>query len=167
MLETFHIQSPFGLLEITISEVGLKSIVFLHDYTDISEEFVSERCAHYKEQLDEYFARERKIFSLALDLTDLPDFQREVLKMVYTIPYGKTRSYKQIAAVLGNVKAARAVGTANARNPIPIVIPCHRVLGNGGELTGYAYGLDLKMKLLEMENPQIYVPQIDLFQSLV
>jgi methylated-DNA-[protein]-cysteine S-methyltransferase len=100
-------------------------------------------------------------------MTEIPDFQRQVLKMVYTIPYGKTRSYKQIAAVLGNAKAARAVGTANAKNPIPIVIPCHRVLGNGGELTGYAYGLDIKMKLLEMENPQIYVPQIDLFETLV
>ncbi|MBK8502344.1 MAG: methylated-DNA--[protein]-cysteine S-methyltransferase [Saprospiraceae bacterium] len=167
MLETFHIQSPFGLLKITISQLGLKSIVFLHNYTEEDEEFISERCAPYKEQLDEYFAGERKIFSLNLDLTEVPDFQREVLKMVYTIPYGKTRSYKQIATVLGNVKAARAVGTANAKNPIPVVIPCHRVLGNGGELTGYAYGLDLKMKLLEMENPQIYVPQIDLFETLV
>jgi O-6-methylguanine DNA methyltransferase len=167
MLETFHIQSPFGLLKITISDVGLKSIVLQHDFTDEGDDFISERCVPYKDQLDEYFAGERKTFSLNLDMTEIPDFQRQVLKMVYTIPYGKTRSYKQIAAVLGNAKAARAVGTANAKNPIPIVIPCHRVLGNGGELTGYAYGLDIKMKLLEMENPQIYVPQIDLFETLV
>ena len=85
--------------------------------------------------------------------------------MVQTIPYGKTRTYKQIAQVLGKEGAVRAVGQANGKNPIPIVIPCHRVLGNNRELTGYAYGVDIKLKLLELENPQQYVSQIELFAT--
>ncbi len=166
MLEIFHLLSPLGPLEITISDQGLKSIRFL-DTAHIEEHYISERSLPYKSQIDEYFAGTRKVFSLPLDLTDLAPFHRDVLKMVYTIPYGKTRSYKQIATVLGNSKAARAVGQANGKNPIPLVIPCHRVIGNSGELTGYAYGIVMKMKLLEMENPQAFVSQINMFESLV
>lgn len=167
MLEVFHIQSPVGFLELTISDLGLKSISFKPMTSSFEKEYISERAKPYKDQIEEYFQGSRKTFSLSLDLSDLPPFHREVLKMVYTIPYGKTRSYKQIAIVLGNPKSARAVGQANGKNPIPIVIPCHRVIGNSGELTGYAYGTDIKMKLLEMENPKVYVSQIDLFPSLV
>lgn len=167
MLEMFHLLSPLGPLEITIGDRGLKSIRFLEGFHVETEQYISERSLPYKSQIDEYFGGTRKVFSLPLDLTDLAPFHRDVLKMVYTIPYGKTRSYKQIATVLGNSKAARAVGQANGKNPIPIVIPCHRVIGNGGELTGYAYGIDLKMKLLEMENPQAFVSQINMFESLV
>ena len=167
MLEIFHIKSAIGTIKLTISDVGLKSISFLTDDGGSLEEYISERAKPYKDQLEEYFSGERKSFSLPLDLTELPPFHRDVLKMVYTIPYGKTRSYKQIAVALGNAKAARAVGQANGNNPIPIVIPCHRVIGNRGELTGYAYGTNLKMRLLELENPLTFVQQIDLFDSLV
>ncbi|MCB0669163.1 MAG: methylated-DNA--[protein]-cysteine S-methyltransferase [Saprospiraceae bacterium] len=167
MLETFYIQSPVGLLELVISNHGLKSITFRTEGVQNESAYISEQAKPYKDQIDEYFRGERKSFNVPLDLSDLPPFHREVLKMVYTIPYGKTRSYKQIACVLGNPKAARAVGQANGKNPIPIIIPCHRVIGNSGELTGYAYGTEIKMKLLELENPQIYVPQIELFESLV
>lgn len=167
MLEIFHILSPVGLLQIRISDLGLKSITLVTEDSNPESEYIPERARPYKDQIDEYFTGSRRHFTLSLDLSDLPPFHRDVLKMVSTIPYGKTRSYKQIAAVLGNPKAARAVGQANGKNPIPIVIPCHRVIGNSGELTGYAYGTELKMKLLELENPQIYVPQIDLFETLV
>jgi methylated-DNA-[protein]-cysteine S-methyltransferase len=167
MLETFCISSPIGPLEITISEIGLKSVTFLEPFQAKIDHYISERALPYKDQIDEYFTGRRKSFSLPLDLSDLAPFHREVLKMVHTIPYGKTRSYKQIAVVLGNAKAARAVGQANGKNPIPIVIPCHRVIGNSGELTGYAYGLEIKMKLLELENPQTFVSQINLFESLI
>ncbi|MCB0689863.1 MAG: methylated-DNA--[protein]-cysteine S-methyltransferase [Saprospiraceae bacterium] len=167
MLEIFHMDSLIGPLKVTLSEHGLKSISFLFDEECPIDEYISERAMPYKLELDQYFQGERKSFSLPLDLNDLPPFHRDVLKMVSTIPYGKTRSYKQIAQVLGNPKSARAVGKANAKNPIPIVVPCHRVIGNSGELTGYAYGTDIKMKLLELENPQTFVSQIDLFASLV
>ena len=167
MLETFIIASPVGFLEISISKIGLRSIQILDQACNHIIEDLSERAFEYKLQIDEYFAGTRTSFDFGLDLAGVPNFHRDVLKMVYTIPYGKTRSYKQIAAVLGNPKAVRAVGQANGKNPIPIVIPCHRVIGNNGELTGYAYGIDVKMKLLELENPKKYVPQIDLFASLV
>jgi len=101
-------------------------------------------------QLQEYFSRTRKVFDLPIDLEGT-DFQTKVWNEVKKIPYGKTRSYKYIAEKLGNVKSIRAVGRANAQNPIPIIIPCHRVIGSNGTLTGYAGGLDVKEKLLEIE----------------
>jgi methylated-DNA-[protein]-cysteine S-methyltransferase len=167
MLEMFTISSPIGPLRISITGIGLKSIELLEDDGTPIEDVLSERAIVFKDQIDEYFDGVRQSFSLPLDLTDLPPFHREVLKMVYIIPYGKTRSYKQIATILENPKAVRAVGQANNKNPIPIVIPCHRVIGNNGELHGYAYGVDVKMKLLEHENPHKYVPQIDMFATLV
>ncbi len=161
MLETFHFHSPLGLLEITLSSMGLRRIVLLKTGTE-TDDIYSENAMPIVTQLREYFEGTRQNFDLVLDLSPLNDFQRSVLKMVCTIPYGKTRSYKQIADVLGNPKAARAVGRANGHNPIPIVIPCHRVIGKDGDLTGYAYGLDMKMKLLGLENPQKFMPQMEL-----
>jgi methylated-DNA-[protein]-cysteine S-methyltransferase len=101
-------------------------------------------------QLDEYFNKKRKKF----DIPEEPegtDFQKKVWIALQNIPYGETRSYGEIAAVTGNPKASRAVGMANNRNPIPIIVPCHRVIGHNGSLTGYAGGLDLKKALLELE----------------
>jgi len=102
-------------------------------------------------QLDEYFNGKRKVFDLPLAL-DGTDFQIKVWNALQTIRYGKTISYGQLAAMTGNPKASRAVGMANNRNPIPIIVPCHRVIGSNGSLTGYAGGLELKQKLLELEH---------------
>jgi len=101
-------------------------------------------------QLDEYFTGKRKHFDLPLQPKGT-DFQRSVWKALQEIPYGETRSYKQIAEAIGNPKACRAVGLANNRNPIWIVIPCHRVIGSNGALTGYGGGLEMKQRLLEIE----------------
>jgi methylated-DNA-[protein]-cysteine S-methyltransferase len=101
-------------------------------------------------QLDEYFNNKRQIFDLPL-IQHGTDFQVKVWKALQTIPYGETRSYGEIAAMIGNPKACRAVGMANNRNPIAIIVPCHRVIGHDGSLTGYAGGLKIKQKLLDLE----------------
>jgi methylated-DNA-[protein]-cysteine S-methyltransferase len=114
-------------------------------------------------QLNEYFDGKRSTFRLKLDLEDAPSFYRDVWNVVRMIPYGKTRSYSDIAQILDAPKAVRAVGQANGKNPIPIIIPCHRVLGKNGNLTGYAYGLTIKRRLLQLENPVKYAEQGVLF----
>jgi methylated-DNA-[protein]-cysteine S-methyltransferase len=101
-------------------------------------------------QLDEYFRGERKHFDLPFRL-DGTDFQLQVLAELQKIPYGETRSYGDVARCIGRPKAVRAVGAANGRNPIPIVVPCHRVIGAGGALTGFGGGLETKEKLLRLE----------------
>lgn len=101
-------------------------------------------------QLDEYFQGKRTIFSLPFKLTGTP-FQLAVWKELQNIPYGKTTSYKEIAQKINKPKAYRAVGMANNKNPLPIIIPCHRVIGSNGKLIGYAGGLKLKNYLLELE----------------
>ncbi len=101
-------------------------------------------------QLMEYFAGKRRTFSLPLAPKGTP-FQKEVWQVLSSIPYGQTRSYADIAAQVGRPKAFRAVGMANNRNPIPIVIPCHRVVGSSGDMVGYAYGTKIKRYLLELE----------------
>jgi methylated-DNA-[protein]-cysteine S-methyltransferase len=102
------------------------------------------------DQLDAYFAGELTDFDLELDLRGT-EFQQRVWKALLTIPYGETRSYGEIAEQIGAPGAARAVGLANGRNPIAIVVPCHRVIGSGGSLTGYGGGLERKQTLLELE----------------
>lgn len=101
-------------------------------------------------QLDEYFQGKRTIFSLPFKLAGTP-FQLAVWKELQNIPYGKTTSYKEIAQKINKPKAYRAVGMANNKNPLPIIIPCHRVIGSNGKLIGYAGGLKLKNYLLELE----------------
>lgn len=102
------------------------------------------------QQLEEYFSGKRKVFDLPLAPKGTP-FQQKVWAALQTIPYGETASYKEIAIKAGNPKACRAVGMANNKNPIAIVIPCHRVIGANGKLVGYAGGLDIKEKLLTLE----------------
>lgn len=102
-------------------------------------------------QLQEYFAGERTRFELTLDLKGT-SFQRKVWSALQTIPYGETCSYKDIAAIIGNEKAMRAAGGANNRNPISIIVPCHRVIGQNGQLIGYGGGLHIKRMLLQLEN---------------
>jgi len=105
-------------------------------------------------QLEEYFAGDRKTFSLTL-APEGTEFQRAVWSELQKIPYGETVSYKDLAARIGRPKAVRAVGAANGANPIPIIIPCHRVIGNDGSLTGFGGGLPLKKRLLELESRQL------------
>lgn len=103
-----------------------------------------------KAQLDAYFAGRLKAFGLPLAPAGT-EFQMKVWNALCTIPYGETITYGQLAGRLGNANASRAVGMANSRNPLPVFIPCHRVVGTGGKLTGYTGGLDIKVKLLQLE----------------
>lgn len=103
-----------------------------------------------KAQLDAYFAGRLKAFELPLAPAGT-EFQMKVWNVLCTIPYGETITYGQLAGRLGNANASRAVGMANSRNPLPVFIPCHRVVGTGGKLTGYTGGLDIKVKLLRLE----------------
>ncbi|WP_328345483.1 methylated-DNA--[protein]-cysteine S-methyltransferase [Streptomyces violaceus] len=107
--------------------------------------------AEADEQLEAYFAGDLKEFTVELRLTGTP-FQRTVWERLSRIPYGETRTYGELAATLGTPTASRAVGLANGRNPIGIIVPCHRVLGANGSLTGYGGGLDRKRRLLEFES---------------
>jgi len=110
-------------------------------------------------QLAEYFDGKRKVFNLPLALHGT-NFQNEVWKALQNIPYGETRSYGEVAAIAGNPKASRAVGMANNRNPIVIIIPCHRVIGHNGSLTGFGGGLELKRQLLELERNEEFLPML-------
>jgi methylated-DNA-[protein]-cysteine S-methyltransferase len=113
-------------------------------------------------QIDEYFRGRRRTFDLKLDLIGT-DFQRAVWRALLTIPFGETRTYEQIARQIGKPTAMRAVGAANGRNPISIVVPCHRVIGSSGELTGFAGGLDAKAFLLALEaRSRLLIPAIAL-----
>jgi methylated-DNA-[protein]-cysteine S-methyltransferase len=104
-----------------------------------------------RRQLDEYFAGARRTFDLGLDLEAVPDFQRLVLTELALVPYGETATYGALAARIGRDRAARAVGGALNRNPIPIVLPCHRIVGSGGRLVGYGGGIERKRLLLDLE----------------
>ena len=112
-----------------------------------------------RQQLTEYFAGERREFDLPLKL-DGTEFQMSVLRALQQIPYGETTSYAEIAERVGRPKAVRAVGAANGRNPIPIIVPCHRVIGSHGELTGFGGGLDTKEALLRLEAEHSQFPNV-------
>lgn len=114
-------------------------------------------------QLREYFASKRRTFDLELMMPGTP-FQRDVWSALRAIPYGETISYAELAARLGKPRAVRAVGSANGANPVPIVVPCHRVIGSDGSLTGFGGGLDLKRRLLALEGARcVQEPIRDLF----
>lgn len=114
-----------------------------------------------KSQLNEYFARERTTFDLPLLFVG-SDFQKSVWEKLLTIPYGKTTSYLELSRILGDEKAIRAVATANGANALSIIVPCHRVIGSDGSLTGYAGGLNAKQKLLQLEGMN-FGEQLELF----
>lgn len=143
-------QSPVG--DIFIFEENGKITQISTRYTPNGEcsEFLSDVLAQSVTQLTEYFAGKRKIFTLPFELKGT-QFQKQVWKALTEIPYGQTRSYKDIAEAIGNSKAVRAVGGANHNNPIMIMVPCHRVIGSNGSLTGYAGGMDMKKILLDLE----------------
>ncbi len=151
MTETFttHYRSPIGILEITGSEQGIASISFVDDAIDAGETpYALRECIA---QLDEYFGGRRKEFSIALDLRGT-EFQKRVWHELQRIPFGKTVSYLDVALAVGTRESTRAVGRANGQNPIVIVVPCHRVIGSDGSLTGYGGGMWRKRWLLDFEN---------------
>jgi len=143
------INTPAGTLRIEENDFGISSVHFTEnrdDDTDEKGQFLSEAA----KQLLQYFAGERREFSVPLSLSGT-DFQMKVWRELMKIPYGKTLCYGDIAAAIGKPAACRAVGMAIHRNPVDIIAPCHRVIGKDGSLTGYAEGLDKKRFLLELE----------------
>ena len=155
------VESPVGPLCVAASDRGLAAISFESDPDEQLDRLAriagprvlrSPRSIDLaRRELDEYFEGERHAFDLSLDLRGLPPFTLSVLRELARVPYGKTTTYGALAAKVGHPRAARAVGTVMNRNRIPIVLPCHRVVGASGDLTGYAGGLDRKVRLLELE----------------
>ena len=171
-----RLETPIGQLRVISSEKGLAYVELPHAN---GRGFAGWKKSHARdarviesrsgqeaalEQLAEYAAGERRVFELDLDLRATP-FQLAVYKRVAKIGYGETLSYSDVAQALGKPKAVRAVGAANGANPVPLVVPCHRVIARGGALQGYAGGLDLKARLLAMEQalPEAAMEQVRLF----
>jgi methylated-DNA-[protein]-cysteine S-methyltransferase len=155
------VDSPLGPLLVAVSDRGLVTISYDADSDESLDRiarFAGRRILRTpqlvdptRRELDEYFAGRRYAFDLPLDLRGLPAFTVSVLQELSRVPFGATTTYGSLAAEVGRPGAARAVGTVMNRNRIPIVLPCHRVVGAGGSLVGYAGGLDRKAKLLELE----------------
>ena len=143
-------ETDIGKITITCSDKGIHEISFGENVEGKRVQAGSPLLAKAFAELEEYFRGERRAFDLPLNLTGT-EFQKKVWAALQGIPYGETRSYGEIAAQVGNPKASRAVGMANNKNPVAIVVPCHRVIGKNGSLTGYAGGIDVKKKLLELE----------------
>jgi len=150
------IESPVGKLKLVTSDKGLVAILWENDNPNRVRlsELLENQChpilVEAERQLAEYFGGTRNAFSVALDMRGTR-FQKDVWQALLAIPYGETRSYGQLAKQLGNPRATRAVGAANGRNPLSIIVPCHRVIGSTGQLTGFAGGLDTKAHLLSLE----------------
>jgi len=149
-----YMDSPIGRLLLAGDRDSLKRVGFSSGDkargADPDWERFDEPFRQVRRQLTEYFEGTRKAFDLSL-APDATPFQARVLEALVEIPYGETRSYRDVAVAVGNPKAVRAVGGANGSNPIPIVIPCHRVIGSNGALTGFGGGLDTKRFLLDLE----------------
>ena len=149
-----HLETPLGILEISGSEKGIRSVSFLDAMEVGRSEEVPKPLQVCLQQLQEYFEGRRTEFSLPLD-PEGTEFQKRVWNRLLEIPFGETLTYGEQSAELGDVKAIRAVAAANGRNPLAIIIPCHRVIGADGSLTGYAGGLWRKKWLLDHENPPL------------
>ena len=150
-METAFIHTPLGIAKLEGDKSGLASITVLNDDIPAST-VIPELLEDVVYQLQEYFEGTRDSFSLKLSPNGT-DFQKRVWDALQDIPYGKTISYLELSKTLGDVKAIRAVAAANGKNPLWIVIPCHRVIGSDGSLTGYAGGLHRKKWLLDHESP--------------
>ncbi|SFC95094.1 methylated-DNA--[protein]-cysteine S-methyltransferase [Algibacter pectinivorans] len=150
-MESCIIKSPLGFTKIIGDVDGISSVTVLNSEEKITDiiPVELEDCAI---QLQEYFTGQRKQFNLKLNASGT-DFQKRVWSTLEQIPYGKTTSYLELSKQLGDVKAIRAVANANGKNPLWIIVPCHRVIGSNGSLTGYAGGLHRKKWLLEHESP--------------
>jgi methylated-DNA-[protein]-cysteine S-methyltransferase len=152
--------SPVGALKLVAHDQALVAVMWDNEdhkcvrLAELVENVQHQILLKVKQQLEEYFLGQRQQFDLPLDFQGTA-FQQQVWQALLTIPFGETRSYKEIAIQLGNEKAVRAVGAANGKNPISIIAPCHRVIGSGGALVGFAGGLDKKQILLSLEKSQI------------
>ena len=153
--------TPVGLLWVAHSPTGVVAIRFGGDAGSFAAEtegltghtavYAPDQTTAVCEQLQTYFDGQRTTFDLSLRWDVMTPFQQKVLPLVHAIPYGRTRSYGDLAVELGDVGKSRAVGRANATNPLPIIVPCHRVLGRDGKLHGYGGGLENKAWLLRLE----------------
>lgn len=153
MNNIFFYETEIGIIGIRENNKSITDIFFSKVDTNdnIEETDLIKECF---KQLKEYFEGNRMKFDLPLDARGT-EFQKKVWNELLNIPYGETKSYKDIAVAIGNEKACRAIGMANNKNPIPIIIPCHRVIGSNGKLVGYAGGLNVKEKLLNIEKIDI------------
>jgi len=143
------LDSPLGILKLTASTEGLTSVSVVEERGAAIE---NDHILFHKKQLKSYFETGDSLEAKYLDLSEHSEFDRTVWKALTEIPFGKTKSYKDLSIAINNPKAVRAVGTANGRNPILIIVPCHRVIGSNGSLTGFSAGLEKKRKLLMHEN---------------
>ncbi len=151
--------SPVGKLTLIGSSRGLYAILWESDSPSrvkLPEEMTVKDdyplFVETKMQLAEYFDGSRKVFDIPLDMSLGTQFQKKAWQALLQIPYGERRSYAEQAILIGNKNATRAIGGANSRNPFSIIVPCHRVVGSKGKLTGFAGGLEVKRKLLELES---------------
>jgi len=155
-LSYIYMDSPVGQLQLVANETALVAVLWDGEKPNrvrlatLVEDPQHPVLIEARRQLQEYFAGQRNVFELPLDFAGT-DFQKKVWQALLNIPYGQTRSYREIAEQVGNVKAVRAVGAANGKNPISIIAPCHRVIGSSGKLVGFAGGLDKKEILLNIE----------------
>lgn len=151
-----EIDSPVGVLKLVANDISLIAVLWENEtpnrvrLAELIENKQHPILLETQKQLSEYFEGQRKIFDLPLNFEGT-EFQQKVWQALLTIPFGETRSYKDIAEQIGNVKAVRAVGAANGKNPISIIAPCHRVVGANGKLVGFAGGLENKDVLLKLE----------------
>lgn len=149
--------SPVGTLKLVAHDTALVAVLWENEnpkrvrLAELVENAQHPILLETQKQLNEYFAGQRQKFDVPLDFEGT-EFQQKVWQALLTIPFGETRSYKQIAEQIGNVKAVRAVGAANGKNPISIIAPCHRVVGTNGKLVGFAGGLENKDVLLKLES---------------
>ena len=160
MNSTRQLDSPIGRLRLVATDQGLSHLLFdqqvgedLESDGDEVEADDHPVLAAATAQLAEYFAGRRQEFDIPLDLTGT-EFQRAAWSALASVPFGETRSYRQQAEAIGRPKAVRAIGAANGKNPVPIVLPCHRIVGSDGSLTGYGGGLPIKEFLLNHEQAQ-------------
>ena len=148
--------TPIGTLRLIGSDLGLAAVLWEHEplrqgrFADATAQSGHPHLLQAQRELQEYFSGQRRRFAVPLDFVGTP-FQIGVWNALRTIPFGETRSYGDIAQQIGRSSAVRAVGAANGRNPIPIIVPCHRVIGADGSLTGFAGGLAIKARLLALE----------------
>lgn len=150
MTYTLSLLSPIGRINITASDVALLSVLFTKEDEVVIEDHPNSICLNTLQQLEAYFAGKRQVFDLPLKPQGTA-FQQQVWDALVQVPFGKTGTYSAIAHKLNNPLSVRAVGAANGRNPIAIIIPCHRIIGADGSLTGYAGGLWRKEFLLNLE----------------
>lgn len=158
-LAFMYMPSPVGRLKLVATDSALVAVIRDNEnpkrvrQAELVEQLDHPILLDAQQQLNEYFQGQRQTFELPLDFEGT-EFQKKVWQALLNIPFGETRSYRQIAEQVGSPKAVRAVGAANGQNPISIIAPCHRVIGSGGKLVGFAGGLDNKEILLKLEQQQ-------------